>query len=152
MTTEPERYGALKQTTTLKPFGLGHRTTTEPARGAAPRAARQGRAYATAQQSVTRAEAEAGRASEVQRVTSAELSGVRRAVRESGPLEFGPAAVRARLDRLDRALREKQAPVLAPARLKGLAAETLTARIGSAGMSVAKTTARAASKSVGRGE
>ena len=156
MAVDPERYGALKANPATARYSLTRGTTTEPARTAAPLAAKHGRAFVEARQTVQKAEAEVKQAGEVHRTVSAELSGVRPLAQRAGVDEFGPAAVRARLERLDKTLRERSARApgvrITPARLDGPAAKALGARVGSVGLSVARAAAKTATKSVGRGD
>ena len=156
MAVDPERYGALKTTPATSRYSLVRGTTTEPARAAAPLAAKHGRAFVDARETSRRAEDAVRHAGEVHRTVSSELSGIRSAAHQSGVDEFGPAAVRARLERLDKALRERgsRAPGvrLTPARLDGHAGKVLSARVGSVGMVAAKKAAKAASQAIGRGE
>ena len=156
MVVGPERYGALKATPATSRYSLTRGTTTEPARTAAPLAAKHGRAFVEARQSVQKAEAEVRQAGEVHRAVSSELSGVRPLAQRTDVDEFGPAAVRARLERLDKTLRERSARApgvrMTPARLDGAAGKALGARVGSVGLSTAKAAAKTAAKSVGRGD
>ena len=156
MVVDPERYGAVKATPTMPRYSLTRGTTTEPARTAAPLAAKHGRAFVEARQAVQKAEAEVRRAGEVHRAVSSELSGVRPLAQRAGVDEFGPAAVRVRLERLDKTLRERSARApgvrITPARLDGAAGKALAARVGAVGLSAARAAAKTAAKSVGRGD
>ena len=156
MVVDPERYGALKATPATSRYSLTRGTTTEPARTAAPLAAKHGRAFVEARQSVQKAEAEVRGAGEVHRAVSSELSGVQPLAQRAGVDEFGPAAVRVRLERLDKTLRERSARApgvrITPARLDGAAGKALGARVGAVGLSAARAAAKTAAKSVGRGD
>lgn len=156
MAVDPVRYGALRATPSTSRYSLIRSATTEPARTAAPLAARRGRAFVEARESVLRAEASVRRAGEAHRTVTAELSGIREAVCQPGAGEFGPAAVRARLERLDKALRERAGRAsgieITPAKLDGPAGKALGVRVGSIGLATAKAAAKAASRSVGRDE
>ena len=152
MAVDPERYGALKRSPSTSRYSLVRGTTTEPARTAAPLAAKRGRAFVEARLAVQKAETEVRRTGEVHRTVSSELSGVRPLAGRAGVDEFGPAAVRARLERLDVALRDQRARApgvrLAPAHSG--TAKALSSRIGSVGMATAKKAAKVASQSLGR--
>ena len=137
MASDPERYGALKAAPTPSRYGLVRSTTTDPARTAAPLAAKYGHAFVETRQGVRKAEAEVRRAGDVHRTVSSELSGVRATASQPGVDEFGPATVRARLERLDKTLRERSARApgvrITPARLNGPSEKALATRVGSVG-------------------
>ena len=156
MVVDPERYGALKATPATSRYSLTRGTTTELARTAAPLAAKHGRMFVEARQTVQKAEVEVRRAGEVHRAVSSELSGVRPLAQKAGVDEFGPAAVRVRLERLDKTLRERSARApgvrITPTRLDGAAGKALGARVGAVGLSAARAAAKTAAKSVGRGD
>ena len=154
MAADPERYGALRRSPATSRYSLVRGTTTEPARTAAPLAAKRGRTFVETRQAVQKAEGEVRRAGEIHRTVSSELSGVRETARHIGAGEFGPAAVRARLNRLEAALRDQRAPGvrLTPARLDGPAGKALASRVGSVGLAAAAKAARATSRTLGRGE
>jgi hypothetical protein len=156
MAVDPERYGALKRSPSTSRYSLVRVTTTEPARTAAPAAAERGRVFVEARQAVQKAESAVRRAGEVHRTVSSELSGVQRTAHRVSVDEFGPGAVRARLERLERSLRDQRARApgvrLTPARLDGSAGRALASRVGSVGVAMAERAAKAASRSLGRGE
>ncbi|OZC01245.1 relaxase/mobilization nuclease domain-containing protein [Rubricoccus marinus] len=154
MAVDPERYGVLRATPARSKYSLVRGTTTEPARTAAPLAARHGRAFVEAREVVRTAEADVKRAGETHRTVASELSGLRSSDPASNAHGFGPEAIRARLERLDRTLREKgtRAPGvrLQALRSDGAVGRALQARVGSVGVSVAQAAAKTAAKSVGR--